>query len=78
MKRIPEAIQSREPDSRRVGGAGQARISGGNGLLSARVVKAEVFLLARLWPTLAGSEPRFWLVGGAGVCTLVPGAFAAM
>ncbi|HEY7903040.1 MAG TPA: monovalent cation/H+ antiporter subunit A [Casimicrobiaceae bacterium] len=47
-------------------------------LHSATMVKAGVFLLARLWPVLAGSEAWFWSVGGAGVVTLVLGAFAAM
>ena len=46
-------------------------------LHSATMVKAGVFLLARLWPTLSGTEPWFWMVGGAGVCTLVVGAVAA-
>lgn len=47
-------------------------------LHSATMVKAGVFLLARLWPALAGTEEWFWLVGGAGVITLVLGAYAAM
>ncbi len=47
-------------------------------LHSATMVKAGVFLLARLWPVLAGTETWFWWVGGAGVVTLVMGAFAAM
>ena len=47
-------------------------------LHSATMVKAGVFLLARLWPVLAGTEPWFWIVGGAGVCTLLLGAYAAM
>jgi len=47
-------------------------------LHSATMVKAGVFLLARFWPVLAGTEPWFWMVGGAGLCTLVFGAFAAM
>src|SRR5690606_12802343 len=37
-----------------------------------------VFLLARLWPVLSGTELWFWLVGGAGVVTLLVGAFIAM
>ncbi|CAG8870792.1 NAD(P)H-quinone oxidoreductase subunit 2, chloroplastic [Pseudomonas fluorescens] len=47
-------------------------------LHSATMVKAGVFLLARLWPVLSGTEEWFWIVGGAGACTLVLGAFAAM
>ncbi len=47
-------------------------------LHSATMVNAGVFLLARLWPVLAGSETWFWLVTGVGACTLVLGAFAAM
>jgi multicomponent K+:H+ antiporter subunit A len=47
-------------------------------LHSATMVKAGVFLLARLWPVLAGTESWFWIVGGAGVCTLLLGAYAAM
>ncbi len=47
-------------------------------LHSATMVKAGVFLLARLWPVLAGTQAWFWLVGGAGVITLVLGAFLAM
>jgi multicomponent K+:H+ antiporter subunit A len=47
-------------------------------LHSATMVKAGVFLLARLWPALGGTEQWFWLVGGAGVVTLVLGAYFAM
>ncbi|MCC7459409.1 MAG: DUF4040 domain-containing protein [Nitrospira sp.] len=47
-------------------------------LHSATIVKAGVFLLARLWPVLAGSEAWFWIVGGAGLATLLLGAYAAM
>jgi multicomponent K+:H+ antiporter subunit A len=47
-------------------------------LHSATMVKLGVFLLARLWPTLAGTEAWFWLVGGAGAITLVMGAYVAM
>jgi multicomponent K+:H+ antiporter subunit A len=42
------------------------------------MVKAGVFLLARLWPVMGGTEPWFWLVGGAGVLTLLIGGYAAM
>jgi multicomponent K+:H+ antiporter subunit A len=47
-------------------------------LHSATMVKAGVFLLARLWPVLAGTELWFWVVGGAGLTTLVLGAYIAM
>ncbi|MBP1125085.1 MULTISPECIES: monovalent cation/H+ antiporter subunit A [Pseudomonas] len=47
-------------------------------LHSATMVKAGVFLLARLWPSLSGSEEWFWIVGGAGAITLVLGAYCAM
>ena len=47
-------------------------------LHSATMVKAGVFLLARLWPARSGTEQWFWLVGGAGVVTLVLGAYFAM
>ncbi len=47
-------------------------------LHSATMVKAGVFLLARFWPVLGGTEPWFWLVGGAGMCTLLVGGYAAM
>ncbi len=47
-------------------------------LHSATMVKAGVFLLARLWPVLSGTELWFWLVGGAGMTTLLLGAYVAM
>ncbi|MBP6900774.1 MAG: monovalent cation/H+ antiporter subunit A [Burkholderiaceae bacterium] len=47
-------------------------------LHSATMVKAGVFLLARLWPVLSGTEMWFWIVGGAGLATLLLGAYAAM
>ncbi len=47
-------------------------------LHSATMVKAGVFLLARLWPVLAGTPEWFWIVGGAGLATLLLGAYAAM
>jgi len=46
-------------------------------LHSATMVKAGVFLLARLHPALAGSELWFWLVGGTGAITLVYAAYIA-
>ncbi len=47
-------------------------------LHSATMVKAGVFLLARLWPVLSGTELWFWAVGGTGLVTLMLGAYAAM
>ena len=47
-------------------------------LHSATMVKAGVFLLARLWPVLSGTDAWFWIVGGAGLTTLLLGAYAAM
>ena len=47
-------------------------------LHSATMVKAGVFLMARMLPVLGGTEPWFWLVGGAGVCTLLLGGYVAM
>ena len=47
-------------------------------LHSATMVKAGVFLLARLFPALAGSELWFWLVSGAGLTTLLFGAYTAL
>lgn len=47
-------------------------------LHSATMVKAGVFLLARLWLVLSGTELWFWLVSGAGLTTLLFGAYTAM
>ena len=47
-------------------------------LHSATMVKAGVFLLARLWPVLAGTEPWFWIVGGAGFARSCSAPYAAM
>ncbi|AMN45939.1 monovalent cation/H+ antiporter subunit A [Steroidobacter denitrificans] len=47
-------------------------------LHSATMVKAGVFLMARLWPVLSGTDLWFWTVGGAGLCTLLLGGFAAI
>lgn len=47
-------------------------------LHSATMVKAGIFLLMRLWPVLAGTEEWTWIIAGAGTCTLLLGAFAAI
>ncbi|MBW0151675.1 MAG: monovalent cation/H+ antiporter subunit A, partial [Phenylobacterium sp.] len=47
-------------------------------LHSATMVKAGVFLLARLWPALAGTEAWFYLVGGVGLFTMVFAAIVAL
>src|SRR5690606_8627107 len=46
-------------------------------LHSAAMVKAGVFLLARLWPALSGTEAWFWMVCGPGALTLLLGAINA-
>lgn len=47
-------------------------------LHSATMVKAGVFLLARLWPVLAGTEEWFWILGGAGLISLLIASFFAV
>ncbi len=47
-------------------------------LHSATLVKAGVFLLARLWPAMAGHEYWFWVLAPVGVATLLIGAFLAL
>ncbi len=47
-------------------------------LHSATLVKGGVFLIARLWPVMAGTEAWFWMVGSAGMVTLLLGAYAAI
>lgn len=47
-------------------------------LHSATMVKAGVFLLARLWPVLAGSELWFYLVASTGLATMLFGAGVAL
>ena len=47
-------------------------------LHSATMVKAGVFLLARLHPALAGSELFFYVVSGVGAITLLVGAWNAI
>jgi multicomponent K+:H+ antiporter subunit A len=47
-------------------------------LHSATMVKCGVFLLARLYPALGGTEPWFWIVTTVGAATLLVGAYAAI
>lgn len=47
-------------------------------LHSATMVKAGVFLMARLWPVLSGTPEWFVIVGIAGMASLVLGAYLAM
>ncbi|MBV7378421.1 monovalent cation/H+ antiporter subunit A [Maritimibacter dapengensis] len=47
-------------------------------LHSATMVKAGVFLMARMWPALAGTEPWFYIVATVGLITMVLGALIAL
>ncbi|MBN2691050.1 MAG: monovalent cation/H+ antiporter subunit A [Burkholderiaceae bacterium] len=47
-------------------------------LHSATMVNAGLFLLARLYPVLSGTPQWFWIVSGAGLLTLLLGAFIAL
>ena len=47
-------------------------------LHSATMVKAGIFLLARFFPVLSGTETWTWLVGSAGMMTLIIGAYTAL
>ncbi|WP_416397208.1 monovalent cation/H+ antiporter subunit A [Allohahella sp. A8] len=47
-------------------------------LHSATMVKAGIFLLARFFPVLSGTELWVVLVSGAGLCTLLLGAYFAL
>lgn len=47
-------------------------------LHSATMVKAGVFLLALLWPVLAGTSTWFWIVTYVGLATLLLGAYSAI
>jgi multicomponent K+:H+ antiporter subunit A len=46
-------------------------------LHSATMVKAGVFLMARMWPVLAGTDAWFYIVATTGLVTMVLGAFIA-
>lgn len=46
-------------------------------LHSATMVKAGVFLMARFWPVLAGTEQWLWIFGTSGLITLTLGAYVA-
>ncbi len=47
-------------------------------LHSATMVKAGIFLMARLWPVLSGTPEWFWIVTTAGLLTMVIGAAIAI
>jgi multicomponent K+:H+ antiporter subunit A len=47
-------------------------------LHSATMVKAGVFLMARLWPVMSGTPEWFTILGMAGMASLVLGAYIAM
>ncbi|MBB4024105.1 MULTISPECIES: monovalent cation/H+ antiporter subunit A [Actibacterium] len=47
-------------------------------LHSATMVKAGVFLMARMWPVLAGTEAWFYIVTTTGLVTMVLGALIAL
>ncbi|MFD1882603.1 monovalent cation/H+ antiporter subunit A [Paracoccus pacificus] len=47
-------------------------------LHSATMVKAGIFLMARLWPVLSGTAEWFWIVSVTGLITMVLGAYIAL
>ncbi|MBE7200453.1 MAG: monovalent cation/H+ antiporter subunit A, partial [Parafilimonas terrae] len=47
-------------------------------LHSATMVKAGIFLMIRLWPVLSGTESWYWIVGTAGMATMLVGAWSAV
>ena len=47
-------------------------------LHSATMVKAGIFLMIRFWPVLAGTESWYWIVGTAGMATMLVGAWSAI
>lgn len=46
-------------------------------LHSATMVNMGVFLLARFWPVMSGTQAWFWVIGGAGLLSLMLGAYVA-
>jgi multicomponent K+:H+ antiporter subunit A len=47
-------------------------------LHSATMVKAGVFLIARIWPAMAGTDAWFYIVGTTGLVTMIVGAVIAL
>ncbi|TCI00035.1 monovalent cation/H+ antiporter subunit A [Roseococcus sp. SYP-B2431] len=47
-------------------------------LHSATLVKAGIFLMARLWPVMAGTDAWFWILCPVGLMTLLLGAYVAI
>jgi multicomponent K+:H+ antiporter subunit A len=47
-------------------------------LHSATLVKAGIFLMARLWPVMAGTDAWFWILATSGMITLLVGAYVAI
>ncbi|MFH6786825.1 MULTISPECIES: monovalent cation/H+ antiporter subunit A [Methylobacterium] len=47
-------------------------------LHSATMVKAGIFLMIRFWPVLAGTESWYWIVGTAGMATMLVGSWSAI
>ncbi|WP_420348465.1 monovalent cation/H+ antiporter subunit A [Pelagibius sp.] len=47
-------------------------------LHSATMVKAGIFLMARMWPVLAGTDAWFYIVATTGLVTMVVGAWIAL
>ena len=47
-------------------------------LHSATMVKAGIFLLARFWPVMAGTDAWFYIIGTVGLATLLLGAYVAI
>ena len=47
-------------------------------LHSATMVKAGIYLMARLWPVLSGTDAWFWIVATTGLVTMLLGAVIAL
>lgn len=47
-------------------------------LHSATMVKAGIYLMARLWPVLSGTQEWFYIVSGVGLFTMILGAVIAL